>query len=434
MIAPQAPALIGEALVAGYDGRTVLHEVSLTLYPGELIGLIGPNGAGKSTLLKALSNVLSPRSGDVRLFGTPIAQCRASERARKLAYVPQSEPALFDFTVRQVVQMGRHAYVRRFASDTDEDYHMVAKALGMLDLAHLADRPVTMLSGGEHRRVLIARAIAQAAPIWLLDEPTAHLDLAHQSEVIRIIAERCASERTAAIAALHDLNLAADHCSRLVLVAHGRVLADGPPEMVLTEEILRDAYGSEIVVARNPVSLRPLVVPAIGGKSPSKAGGSWVHVIGGGGSASGVLAALKRAGYNVSAGVLNRLDSDEEAASMLDIPCAREAPFSPISDIAWDQARGMVERADAVVVASLPIGHGNLRNLELADLAVRKGLPVIVVSDRLPAERDFTEGRGARALTELEQRASVVLPDWGTVESTLRRLISGEQPCVGPSG
>src|SRR5579872_6226981 len=170
-------------VTAGYGAQPVLQGLSLHLRAGEFLGLIGPNGAGKSTLLRVLSRTLSPERGSVSLDGEPADRLKAREIARRLAFVPQAEPSLFEFTVRDVVLMGRHPYVQGLGSETQEDFAMAVRAMAATDILQLADRPVTALSGGEHRRVLVARALAQNAPILLLDEPTAHRSEEHTSEL-----------------------------------------------------------------------------------------------------------------------------------------------------------------------------------------------------------------------------------------------------------
>src|SRR5437588_6245488 len=171
-------------VAAGYGPRRVLHDISFHLAPGEFVGLIGPNGSGKSTLLRVLSRTLAPQAGRVLFDGEPADRMSAREVARSVAFVPQTEPTLFEFSVRDVVLMGRNPYVRGWSGETDEDYAAAMRAMAATDTLHLAERPITALSGGEHRRALIARALAQSAPALLLDEPTAHLDMTHQAEVL----------------------------------------------------------------------------------------------------------------------------------------------------------------------------------------------------------------------------------------------------------
>ncbi len=421
------PALEVADLGGGYLNRRVIQNVAFSVGTGELVGLIGPNGAGKSTLLRLLSGVLAPWTGRVVVLGRDLASYGTRQLARTIAYVPQSEPALFDFTVRQVVMMGRHPYVSRFSGEHPEDYRIVSRSMALADIVHLADRPVTTLSGGEHRRVLIARAIAQQTPLLLLDEPTAHLDLAHQSDILALMADLCRETRATVLAALHDLNLAADHCNRLLLLAHGRLLADGSPESVLQPDTLEDVYGVPVAVTRNPLTGRPLASPLRRQTRESGQGDYRVHVICGGGTGVEVMSELARLGHDVSVGVLNRLDSDHEAAAALRIPCIEEAPFSPISDGALERAYQTARGAQVVVVTSMPLGRGNVRNLELAQRLVQEGLGLVILEETPVANRDFTGGTGARLWHELAAAAFAVTDTSDGVIRALRRLRSGGQ-------
>ena len=208
--------LTAHGITAGYGGEPVLRGVSLALKQGELVGLIGPNGCGKSTLLRCLSRRLRVTAGAVRLDGRDILEWSHREVARRLAVVPQQEPALFEFTVRDLVLMGRYPHLERWKSETERDYRIVTEAIADANIAHLANRPVTQLSGGEHRRVLLARALAQQTPLLLLDEPTAHLDVTHQAELLTLVRRQTQTRRQGALAALHDLNQAAEFCDRLI--------------------------------------------------------------------------------------------------------------------------------------------------------------------------------------------------------------------------
>jgi iron complex transport system ATP-binding protein len=406
-------------VVAGYGKNSILHGISLDVAPGEFVGLIGPNGAGKSTLLRVLSRTLPLQRGTVLLDGVSIDRLSALEIARRLAFVPQAEPTLFEFTVREVVLMGRHPHVRGLKGETEEDFAAATRAMAATDTLHLADRPVTALSGGEHRRVLIARALAQNAPALLLDEPTAHLDMTHQADVL-VLARRLADRDGALVfAALHDLNLAAEFCDRLLLLANGRLAAEGTPEAVLTPEILAQVYGTPVRVGRSPASGRPLVLPAPPARDESEGSPVRVHVVCGGGTGLAVLSALQRHGYVVTAGVLNRLDSDEDAAAALGLEHVAEAPFSRIGPEARAACAEMMARSDAVVVTELPIGNGNLANLELTADAQAAGKPVYLLGETPIAARDFTGGAAQSLWDTLQQKGAETVANVEALEARL---------------
>lgn len=235
------PAILATDLTAGYQGRTVLNQIALSVSPGERVVLLGPNGSGKSTLLKALVRSLPHQSGSVQLEGLDLKGASPRQIAQKVAFVPQEEPARFPFLVSDVVAMGRLARSNRLF-DTAEDRAVAKKAMERADCAYLADRFYTELSGGERQRVLIARALAQETPLILLDEPTSHLDPAHQVEVATLVAS-LSNEGVTTLAAVHDLNLASRMADRAILLERGVIRADGPVQAILTSPTIDQVYG-----------------------------------------------------------------------------------------------------------------------------------------------------------------------------------------------
>lgn len=255
------------------DGRTLLSAVDLAVRPGELVALIGPNGAGKSTALAVLAGDLVPDAGTVTVDDRPVARIRVQELGRLRSVLLQQKGVSFSYPVRDVVAMGRMPWARE-ASPEDDDA-IVADALARTDTAHLADRDVTTLSGGELARVSLARVLAQRCGTVLLDEPTDALDIGHQEQVLSLAAGLAAAG-AAVLAVLHDLNLAAAYADRIVLLADGAVVADGSPRHVLTGERLSAVYEHPVETIDHPVSGALLVLPvrASGAGSPSKGGHS----------------------------------------------------------------------------------------------------------------------------------------------------------------
>ena len=259
-----APALEAVGLSCHYDGARVLSEVDLRVGAGEFVGLIGPNGAGKTTLLRVLAGALAPTVGVVRLQGQQLRSLARRQIALRMAVVPQMEAPPFEFTVREVVQMGRTPHLGRLQWEGARDRAAVGHALRLADLTHLAERAVTELSGGELQRVSIARALAQDAPIMLLDEPAAFLDLGHQAEVFELLARLNREEGRTILCVSHDLNLAARYCRRLVLLVNGRIMAVGSPAEVLSRERIAVAYGAEVEVDAGPGGFRRVTL--LGGR------------------------------------------------------------------------------------------------------------------------------------------------------------------------
>lgn len=394
--------LQAQALTAGYNQAPIIHAVDLSVAHGEFVGVVGPNGCGKSTLVRALSRVLPPLSGRVLLDGTDIYQLPARRLARRLAVVTQESPLAFYFTVREVVLMGRAPHLPRFALEGPRDLAIAYAAMERTHTLAFADRPITALSGGERQRCLIARALTQEPDLLLLDEPTAHLDVNHQIEVLDLARTLTAEQALATIIVLHDLNLASQYCDRLALMARGRVIAAGPPAAVITEANLRHAYGTELHVRAHPATGRPYVT--LLSRLPATAPGNRttrVHLICGAGTGISLMRRLRELGFEVSVGVVNVADSDQVEAESLDLPRVEEAPFSPISPETQAANLELIRLTEVVVVTATPFGRGNLPNLIAAGEAIALGKRVLFVDDPPIASRDFAQGE-ARAL---QQRA-----------------------------
>jgi len=250
-----------ERLSFAYDRGPVLADVSLTVAAGELVGVIGPNGGGKTTLVRLLSGVLAPDAGVVRLDGRPLAAYRRRDLARRLAVVPQDPTLEFPFTALEVVLMGRAPHLAALGFPRAGDVEIARVAMARLGVAEVEDRPLDHLSGGERQRVLLARALAQEPAVLLLDEPTTHLDLRHQVGIYDVVHELARARGVAVVSVLHDLNLAALYCDRLLLLAGGRVVRQGPPAEVLDAGTLSVAYATDVQVTVNPVTGAPVVLP-----------------------------------------------------------------------------------------------------------------------------------------------------------------------------
>jgi iron complex transport system ATP-binding protein len=256
----EAPPLVTAAgLSFAYGDRVVFRDVRFQIRPGELVALCGPNGAGKSTLLRLLVGMQRAQDGHVVLGGDSVERLSRREIARRAALLPQDAPSELPLTVREAVALGRLPHLGRFEGESAADEAAIERALEATDTAPLAERPVTELSGGERHRVHLARALAQEAPLVLLDEPIAGLDLAHQLQALDLL-RATVNRGRAALIAIHDLSLAARSCDRMLLLADGRVQADGPPVEVLTPAHLERFFAVRAAVERDERG-RPYVVP-----------------------------------------------------------------------------------------------------------------------------------------------------------------------------
>jgi len=237
-------------------GRRIVDGVDVTVNPGEFVGVIGPNGSGKSSFLRCVYRVNRPDSGAVFLDGEDLWKMSSAQAARRCAAVPQEMPAQFDFTVREIVAMGRYPYKKAMERDTDDDRHLAAQAMDYVGLSQKADQAFSSLSGGEKQRTLIARAIAQNTGFLVLDEPTNHLDIYYQLEIMDLIRRM----GTASLVVMHDLNLASQYCDRLYVLYRGRVAAAGRPQDVITPELIARLYHVETRVAIRPETGRPQII------------------------------------------------------------------------------------------------------------------------------------------------------------------------------
>lgn len=394
----------------GYHGEDVVRDVSLTVARGAMVGLLGPNGAGKSTLLKLASGILRPAAGAVSLDGAELRTLSQQEVARRVAVVPQDFAVQFAYTVRQIVELGRMPYLGSWGVQRAADRRAVIAALEETNTLALADRVFNELSGGERQRVLLALALAQDAGIVLLDEPTAHLDIKHQIEVLELLRHLNAERHLTVVAVLHDLNLAARYFPRLVLFQR-EIVADGPPAQVLDGALLSNVYGTAVQVGilrgEEHLSVLPPGYAVASDEQPAipaKESEAIAHVIAGGGSGELLMRALADAKLPFSAGPLNIGDSDYVLALRLATLCIAEPPYAPVSPQGLEAARERMAAAAAVIICPTPLGPGNVALLEEALAARWAGAMVIllepacvplVTSDALNsvAERDFS-GRG----------------------------------------
>lgn len=251
-----------------YGREPVLDGLDLDVGTAERLAILGPNGAGKSTLLRLMAGTLSPTRGRVFLDGAELASISGAERARRIAFVPQESRVAFDFTVFEIVLMGRSPRLGLLGIEGKADLRQVRLCLEFTDTADLADRPISRISSGERQRVLLARALAQEPEVVLLDEPTAFLDLGHQVLIHRLLEALNRERGMTVVFVSHDVNLAARHAARIVFLARGRIVADGDPAGVVTAETIRSSYGVEARVLSDPVSGTPAVF-AVGLSTPA---------------------------------------------------------------------------------------------------------------------------------------------------------------------
>ncbi|GGM61804.1 ABC transporter ATP-binding protein [Microbacterium saperdae] len=258
---PHSDILRAEAIRVGYDTRVVIDGLDVGFPVGSITALVGPNASGKSTLLKALARLLPLQAGQVLLDGAALQTMSSRVIAQRLGVLPQSPLAPEGITVADLVSRGRHPHGRLLRRSGVDDLRVVADALVVTGTAELADRPVESLSGGQRQRVWIAMALAQQTSLLLLDEPTTYLDIAHQIEVLDLLADLRAAASKTIVMVLHDLEQAAAYADRLLVLSEGRLVAEGPPREVLTEQLVQDVFGLRSRIIPDPDTGTPLILP-----------------------------------------------------------------------------------------------------------------------------------------------------------------------------
>jgi len=438
-IAPDLPILLNvNSVTFGYERVPLLYDVQLQVHKGEMVGLLGPNGSGKTTLLRLVSGFLLPQQGTIELDGRNLQDWGRRGVARNIAVVPQELHVPFAFTVEQMVGLGRTPYINWLGSRSDKDDNIVQDAMHATDIIPLARRIFNELSGGERQRVMVAMALAQQPKLLLLDEPTAHLDIKYQIEMLELVQRLNRERGMTVIAALHDLNLAARYFPRLVLFQRG-IVADAGPAEVLEPHLLKRVYGIDVQVGilrgAEHLSILPPGVGELEDKSEQEPQ-SKVFVMAGGGSGERLMRALADAYIPFIAGALNIGDSDHTLALRLANQVITEQPYSPISSETLKHIHTSLSNAKLLIVCPMPVGPGNIALLQEAYLATQHGIRVLLLAPALAttttnsekqstsdntnindelllkteiANRDYTNGEGTKLVHDLLQTGAVVV-------------------------
>jgi iron complex transport system ATP-binding protein len=404
-----------------YDTLKAVEDVSFSVQTGGFVGILGPNGSGKTTLLKSISRTLKPYKGTILLGEQDIYTLKAVDVAKKLAVVSQGTVIAFSFTALDVVLMGRSPHISRFAMENESDVAIAKKCMAYTGTLHLSNRLITELSGGEKQRIIISRALAQEPQVLLLDEPTTHLDVSNQLEIMDLIKKLCNEKKLLVLGVFHDFNLAARYCDSLILIKEGKIVAAGKSEDVLTSENIKTIFDIDTVVKQNPITRSLYVIP-ISTKHNKPNRNLSVHIICGAGTGSSLMKLLTDEGYTVTTGVLNLFDTDQETANFLKIPVVTEAPLSPISEVTHHGNLGLINKADFVILTSVPFGTGNLKNLDAANFAIGQGIPTFVLNESPIETRDFTKGEAEKKMLSLKNKGAAYFEDEHTLLTALSDL------------
>lgn len=409
-----------------YDTHPVLDDTEFRVEEGELVALLGANGAGKSTLLRCISRILQPTAGHILLDGRELKDLNSRETARLMAVVPQETTADFDFTVEDIVMMGRFPYLSRFQKEDIKDREIVKRSMEMTGVSHLAERSIAALSGGEKQRVIMARAVAQQPKVLLLDEPTANLDIGYQSMLLELASRLNREEGVTIIAAIHDINLAVHHFNRYILLAGGRVLAAGRAEEVITPENIKKSYGVPASTFRHPLH-GVLQVSVVKGRTPGdgRNEGPRVHVIGGGEEALPVLELLNQKGCRLSVGPVSAQDSGCRFAHFHSLPVIIVPPFTSMNSEHRSEHLRLLRESKSVVIPPIPFGEGNLPIFEEVEQILDEGITVYLVGVDSVENRDYSDGKARKILNRMIDKGAVAL-------SRIDDL--GDKICPGDNG
>jgi len=404
-----------------YGSIQILDNIQFGVKSGDFLGILGPNGSGKTTLLKSIGRVLKPRKGAILMDELNIYNMKTIDVAKQMAVVPQTAPVTFDFSALEVVLMGRNPHMDRFAIETKEDIEIAKNSMRLTNTWDFADRSITELSGGERQRVIIARALTQEPQLLLLDEPTTHLDISNQLEIMDLLKELCKTKKLLIVAVFHDFNLAARYCDSLILLKDGKIVAIGKSEDTLTSENIKKVFNVNTLVKKHPITGSLHVIP-ISRPLHLKPRSLSIHLICGCGTGSPIMKILLDEGYSVTAGVLNLLDTDQETAQLLSVPTATEAPFSPITEDAHEANLRLIRKSNVLVITPTQFGDGNLRNLNAAETALKEGIPTILLEYGPLEERDFTNGKATEYLMKLKNNGAINVKSINELVQVLDKL------------
>src|SRR6266699_4772565 len=432
-----APLLQIEGITFGYDRQPLLYDIHVQVDEGEMVGLLGPNGSGKTTLLRLISGVLRPQRGNILLEGRDLRVWGRRGIARRIAVVPQELHVPFAFSVEEMVSLGRTPFINLFGTRSKHDISIVQEAMQSTEITPLAGRIFNELSGGERQRVIMAMALAQQPALLLLDEPTSHLDIKYQIEILELVQRLNHRLGVTVIAAMHDLNLAARYFPRLLLFQRG-VVADAGPAEVLEPQLLRRVYGVHVQVGILRGAEYLSVLPPgsdISVDNHQEETQPRVHVMAGGGSGELLMRALADAHIPFSAGALNIGDSDHTLALRLAHEVVTEQPYTLLSPATLEQVRSRLRHVAVLVLCPMPVGPGNLPLLQIAVEAAQRGVKVLLLapaSEHTPlssdvhipgedsllqqsgiAARDYTNGEGVKLIGALLQAGASLVSSVG---------------------
>jgi iron complex transport system ATP-binding protein len=347
---------------AHYGSTKILDSINFSASHGELMGIIGPNGSGKTTLLRTISRILKPKVGTILLEGRDVQGMKDKEFSRNFAAVPQDTTINFDFSALDIVLIGRNPHLGRLELETEKDIEIARRSMEL--------------------------------------------------KIMELLKRLTTEEKLIVIAVIHDLNLPPRYCDRLVLLHEGKIITLGKQTQVLTAENIKNTFGAAVIVKKHALTNQCYVSPVpspLKHENKTEAGHVTIHLICGGGEGASLMHELSEKGYKVTAGVVNMLDTDCEVAKLLNIPVVTEAPFSPITQEAFQAHLALVDKANVVVLCNIPFGFGNLKNLEVAETALKRKKALLVFDTTNIKKRDFTNGEAAKRFIALKTKGALTV-------------------------
>lgn len=369
-------------LQVGYEKKTVIDNVDIQGIKGQLICLLGPNGVGKTTILRTITGLLAPVEGTVYLENTNVQKMKKQDLAKKMAVVLTEQVSLNLMTVFEIAAMGRYAHTNFRGKLTETDIAIVEAALHSVQAIHLRDKYYAQLSDGEKQKIMIARALVQEPEVIVLDEPTSHLDIKHKVEVINILRELCNSKGITVILSLHDIDLAIKGCQNILLIQHGKVIAQGAPEEIIKKGTIQSLYELDGATYSELLGSMEFAYPGI---SPE------IFIFGGDGTGSEVYRAALREGIGICCGVLHKNDVDYHISKALKCPIVAEDSFCEISEENYNKALSQIKAVSVVVDTGFPIGEINRKNFDLVREAIKMNKKVFSLCRKFDFEDRYGE-------------------------------------------
>lgn len=379
-----------------YGDSEVVKGVDINIRKGEFVSIIGPNGSGKSTILKGINKNIELSSGDVFIKGKNLNSISFKDKAKIIGFVPQEFNVAFDFTVYDIVSMGRNPYTKRFGKNDNSDNLIIEDALKKTNTFKYKDKNFNNLSGGEKQRVITARALAQEPEILILDEATSNLDIHHQLDILELLHWLNREEGMTVVSVMHDLNMASRFSDKLILLDKGLVVIEGSPDEVLKEDIIKKVYNMEMIIRDNKILSAKEIVPLRVRKSHEDKNIK-VHIICGGGTGEYIIQKLYSERYHISAGILNEGDSDLELCKNLGVRFVEEHPFSTFSVENIAKCKEYINDSNEIIITDVAIGWGNFENIKMIKDIKNKHIIILHSKDR-----DFVNGEYENIINDLK--------------------------------